>query len=97
MIKKLSSSILFGFLTILLLFSCSVEENLSLSPTGQEMEKVKNWFENNSNSLNLKIIQYTKEIQWDKAIITNGEKGQIIEIPITLKDFIATISSTDKK
>jgi hypothetical protein len=97
MIKKRTSSILIGFLATLLLFACSAEENITQSSTNQAVDKAKNWFESGSNTSNLKIIEYTKEIQWDKAIVTNGEKGQIIEVPITLVDFVNTANTANKK
>jgi hypothetical protein len=96
MTKKLTS-ILFGFLLTLLLFACSAEETMTQSSTNQDVEKAKNWFESDLNTSNLKIVQYTKDIQWDKAIITNGEKGQIIEVPITLSDFVTTTNTRAKK
>ena len=97
MAKKSISKIILGFLITLLLFSCSTEENITESSTNQDVEKVKKWFESDLNTTKLKIIEYTKDIQWDKAIITNGEKGQIIEVPITLLDFVTTTNTSAKK
>ncbi len=45
-----------------------------------------------SNS-NLTILQYTKNILWENAIISNGAKGEILEVPLILLDHIGTMNN----
>jgi hypothetical protein len=94
---KFTPSVFLGFLITLLLFACSAEDNMTQSSTNNVVEETKTWFETDSNKTNLKIIDYVKEIQWDDAIVTNGEKGQIIEVPITLLDFVTTTNKKTKE
>lgn len=89
--------LILGFLITLLFISCSAEDNLNQSQTYLTVEKAKVWHESDLNISNLKIIEYTKDIHWDKAIVTNGEKGQIIEVPITLLDLVSTTNTGAKK
>jgi hypothetical protein len=93
--KLFTISCFSGFFAILLLFSCSQEDNLTSSQT-QSINNAKEWFESNNDSKSLKILKYTKEILWQNAIVSNGENGQVIEVPLTLVDNIATTNSKTK-
>ena len=77
----------YGFIVVLFLFisSCSPEE--SIDSTTNEAKK---WFTENITSENFEILKYTKEIDWSNAIVTNGEKGQVIEVPFTLQSNLKT-------
>lgn len=41
----------------------------------------------------LTILQFTKSILWEKAIISNGVKGEILEVPLVLLDHIGTMNN----
>jgi hypothetical protein len=90
--KKLSTNLIVVSLT-LLYSSCQKDELVTENSNafGNEIvSKSKEYLE--ANNSDLTILKYTKNILWDKAIISNGEKGQIIEVPLVLLDNVSTIN-----
>jgi hypothetical protein len=90
--KKLSTNLIAASL-ILLYSSCQKDELVTENSNafGNEIvSKSKEYLE--ANNSDLTILKYTKNILWDKAIISNGEKGQIIEVPLVLLDNVSTIN-----
>jgi len=76
----------YGILFLFLLFSCSVEEEVVTQSKTQLIESTKIWFDNNKENQNLAILQHTKAILWEYAIVSNGGNGEIVEVPIILQD-----------
>lgn len=79
---------------ILLYSSCQTDELMNESQNSFENEivsKSKEWLE--TNNPDLTILQYTKNILWENAIFSNGEKGEILEVPLVLLDHIGTMNN----
>jgi hypothetical protein len=87
----------YGFLFLFLLYSCSVEENITVQSKTELIENTKKWFDNSKESQNLTILKHTKAILWENAIVSNGDNGEIIEVPILLEDDKATSIGTTKE
>jgi hypothetical protein len=71
---------------LLFLTTFSNCENESAIQSNQDpaVIEAKNWLEKNNPKLT--ILNYTKQIDWDQAIITDGSKGKVVEVPITLNN-----------
>ncbi|GIQ57924.1 hypothetical protein Flavo103_10600 [Flavobacterium collinsii] len=94
-LKRPLSIIIFICLNILFSRCQKEDDNVELSNTNiPSIASAKKWVEN--NNLNLEILKYTKKIDWDNAIITNGEKGKTIEVPIVVMDNTSTNVVEDK-
>jgi hypothetical protein len=89
-----------GFILItFLLFSCSEEEKNNPTSQTQSISNAQNWFEENyaldkgktsqNKGSDLEINDYIKNIQWDKAVISNGNEGEVLEVPFSVLDKIA--------
>jgi hypothetical protein len=48
------------------------------------IENTKKWFDNTNESQNLTILKHTKAILWENAIVSDGNNGKIVEVPIIL-------------
>ncbi|SFZ95253.1 hypothetical protein SAMN05428642_1201 [Flaviramulus basaltis] len=79
------------FFGIVLLFTnCEqqvINEELKNQTNSYETELTalaKDWFNQSKN--NLLILNYTKTIDWEHAIVSNGNNGDIIEIPLILNN-----------
>lgn len=79
-------------LILVLIVSCSAEENVK-EQNHSTVATAKNWFENNKNSYNDPILKYIKELQWQNSIISEGGKGEVIEIPLILVDKVRITNS----
>jgi hypothetical protein len=89
--KTTSTSFLLIWSMFILLFSaCSTEESV-VTPTLE----AQHWFTENVTPENFEILKYTQEIDWNNAIITSGNEGKMIEVPLLLKKNIST--STKKE
>lgn len=76
-----------GILFLVLLFSCSVEEDvIVVQSKTQLIENTKKWFYNSKEPQNLTILKHTKVILWENAIVSKGDNGEIVEVPIILQD-----------
>ena len=77
-------------LTILAIFmtltNC-VNENLGLAKQDTIIATTKKWYD--LNKPNLTVLDYTQSIDWANAIVSIGDKGTIIEVPLILKGNIA--------
>lgn len=71
------------------------KDNVEIIKQDNSVANVKSWLEKTNPGL--KILDYTQTINWDNAIITNGDKGKIIEVPILLKGnlVVKTIDNKD--
>ncbi len=86
-----------GISLLFLLYSCSIEEEITLQTKTELIENTKKWFDNTKESQNLTILKHTKAILWENAIVSNGDNGEIIEVPILLQDNKATSIGTTKE
>lgn len=69
------------------LSQCQQDENEAPDIQKREQNKAvtaaKRWCEN--SRLQLEALAFTETIDWDNAIVTAGEKGRTIEVPLLLK------------
>ncbi|MRX41764.1 hypothetical protein GJU43_20980 [Flavobacterium sp. LC2016-23] len=79
------------------LSQCQQDENEAPDIKKREQNKAvtaaKKWFEN--SRLELEALAFTETIDWDNAIVTDGEKGRTIEVPLLLKPNTTTNVVTD--
>lgn len=76
------------FLSCLVFILCSCEkENIDVNNQDASVTNAKNWFEKSNPELS--ILKYTKQINWNHAIVTDGVNGKVVEVPIVLNDNIA--------
>ena len=66
----------------IMLTSCA-SESLDIPNQDAASIKAKMWFD--TSKPNLKVLDYTNTIDWNNSITSNGNKGTIIEVPLTLK------------
>jgi hypothetical protein len=76
-----------------LLTSCA-SENLDIPNQDTPLAKTKKWFD--ASKPDLKVLNYTSTIDWNNSIISSGDKGTIIEVPLLLKDNIVAKVGDDK-
>jgi hypothetical protein len=87
------SKVLFVFVSVVFVTNCTNEEIGREEPIlDAKVIEAKNWFDDNNPELT--ILKHTKEISWSAAIITDGVKGTVIEIPIVLKDNVVVTSES---
>lgn len=81
---------------ILALVSCEDENSSTKNETlvqDSKIIEVQKWF--NKITPELTVLKETKKLDWQHAIVTNGTKGKVVEVPIILNDNIA-IKNDDK-
>lgn len=81
---------IYGVLFLFLLYSCSIEEEIVVQSKTELIENTKKWFNNTKENQNLTILKHTKAILWENAIVSDGDNGEIVEVPIILEDNKAT-------
>lgn len=79
---------------VLITFTNCENESIDLKNQDVSITNTKAWFEKNKPSL--KVLEYTKTIDWEKAIITDGTKGKVVEVPIFLNDKVVVNVDYDK-
>lgn len=84
--------VIFAFCIVMLLINCE-KENIDANSQDASVTNAKNWFEKSNPELT--ILKETKQIDWDHAIVTDGAKGKVVEVPIVLKDNLA-VKGDDK-
>ena len=80
--KKKLKTIVKVLVVFVMLTSCATE-NLDLPNQDSSLVNAKIWFD--TSKPNLKVLDYTNALDWNNAILTNGDKGTIVEVPLTLK------------
>ena len=68
------------------------------SPTSNQTEDVlsaQKWFNKNVTAKDFALLNYVKDINWNTAIVSDGDQGAVIEIPIYLKDNLTTSNKKD--
>ncbi|WP_428233173.1 hypothetical protein [Flavobacterium sp.] len=69
--------------------NCSTEqgnENDVSSPSAE----AKIWYENHKKEFNATILNHIDNLEWENAIISDGDKGEVIEVPFTLQNNLST-------
>lgn len=88
-----SSRIIIIFTSLIIFINCE-NEKVDLINENVSVVKARDWFEKNKPSL--KVLEYVKKIDWNKAIISDGTDGKVVEIPIVLNDDIEVKAKNDK-
>lgn len=70
-----------SFFLFLFSISCQNEET-GLDVKSVTVRNAKNWLE--INKPKLQALDYTKTIDWKNAIITDGNEGKVVEVPLIL-------------
>ncbi|MDR7371878.1 hypothetical protein [Flavobacterium aquidurense] len=86
----------FSLCFILALVSCEDENYSTKNETliqDNKITEAQKWF--NKSNPELTVLKETKKIDWDHAIVTDGLKGKVVEVPIILNDNIA-VKNDDK-
>jgi hypothetical protein len=82
-VNKFRGIMLLNFL--LLMTNCTTDES-SKKEIDQGSVEAKIWYSKHQKDYSAPILKYIKELQWENVIITNGDVGEIIEVPFVLKD-----------
>lgn len=72
--------------------NCSNEQVLQ-NDTPQYSE-AKLWFNNHKDDYSATVLKYVKNLQWEEAIVTDGNIGEVLEIPFSFED---NLSVSNKK
>ena len=79
------------FSLVLITTNCATEE------IGRENTKTaaeaKMWFDNNKSNYNETVLKFVNELQWENSIVSNGEIGEVIEVPFTLANNLSTTNT----
>lgn len=85
-----------GFIKILLfvgiLFSvanCSTSE-VEDNQNAQSSAEAKVWYDSHQSDYDATILKYIQKLEWENAIIVDGLKGKVIEVPFTLEGNLKT-------
>lgn len=74
----------FFVIMVLMAFVNCENESVDLNNQDTSVRNAKAWFVENKQSL--RVLEYAKTIDWKKAIVTDGVKGKVVEVPIFLKE-----------
>ena len=72
---------------IIIAFTGCEKENVAEDQTISQEKTVfeaKKWLENTETQLS--ILEHSKQIDWNNAIVTDGAKGKVVEVPLILED-----------
>jgi len=83
-----------AILAVFMTLTNCVNENLDISNQDASVGNAKKWFELNKPSLT--VLDYTQTVDWSNAIVSSGDKGTIVEVPLILKANIAVRVGDDK-
>ncbi|MDQ8012952.1 MAG: hypothetical protein REI96_10920 [Flavobacterium nitrogenifigens] len=76
--------------------SCATEE-IAQKNVAQSPLEAKVWFDNHQKDYNATVLNYIEDLQWQNAIVSNGEIGEVIEVPFTLTENLsASIKEADQ-
>ncbi len=90
--KKLTK--VFTILVVFMMLTNCVNENLDLPNQDASIGNAKKWFD--LNKLSLVVLDHTQTIDWANAIVSNGDKGTIVEVPLILKGNITAKVGEDQ-
>ncbi|RKR09938.1 hypothetical protein C8C83_1599 [Flavobacterium sp. 90] len=91
-ITKMFKSLLLLSL-VLLMTNCATEE-IGQKNVAQSSSEAKIWFDSHQKDYNATVLNYIGSLQWQNAIISKGEDGEIIEVPFNLS---SNLSATTKE
>ncbi|URM35264.1 hypothetical protein [Flavobacterium anhuiense] len=76
---------------MLLMTNCATEEiNGNSSTLSKSNSEVRKWYDAHKSDYNAPILKYVEDLQWDKAIVSDGNIGEVIEVPFKLNGSIGT-------
>ncbi|MBS7252994.1 hypothetical protein [Flavobacterium branchiicola] len=78
---------------ILLMTNCATEETGNQNSTPSSSE-AKTWFDQHEKDYNATVLNYIKELQWQNTIVTDGDSGEVIEVPFVLKNGLSVSNSS---
>lgn len=82
------------FTSVLLLMTNCATEEIGQKNVTQSSTEAKIWFSANKKNYNTTILEYANDFEWQNAIISNGDIGEVIEVPFTLTN---KLSVTNKE
>lgn len=68
--------------------NCATEEIGQQNGTQSSIE-AKDWFDTHKDNYNTTILKYVKDLQWENAIVSDGDIGEVVEVPFTLEDYLS--------
>ncbi len=83
-----------AIMAIFMTIANCANENLGVLNQDVSVVNAKKWFDLNKPSLI--VLDYTQTIDWTNAIVTNGDNGIIVEVPLILKGTITAKVGDDK-
>jgi hypothetical protein len=78
------------FISLILLMTSCVTEEIGQKNATQSTTEAKIWFDTHKSNYNTTILQYVNDLEWQNAIVSNGDLGQVIEVPFTLTSKLST-------
>ena len=84
----------FAFLIVFMTLTNCVNESPGLSNQDASVANAKKWFD--LNQPDLAVLGYTQTIDWSNAIVSDGDNGLIVEVPLILKGNITAKIGRDK-
>lgn len=82
------------FIGFLLLFTNCATDEIGQKNSTQSSAEAKIWFDAHKNDYGATILEYANDFEWQNAIVSNGEIGEVIEVPFTL---LSNLSATSRK
>ncbi|WP_316635079.1 hypothetical protein [uncultured Flavobacterium sp.] len=73
---------------VLLMTNCATEE-IGQKNVTQSSTEAKIWFDSHQKDYNATVLNYIGDLQWQNAITSEGDMGEIIEVPFTLTSGLA--------
>lgn len=74
---------------LLIMTNCSTDEN-NQTDISNSSDEAKIWYESHKNEFSGTIINHIDNLQWENAIISDGNSGEVIEVPFTLSNNLRT-------
>lgn len=87
--KKITITKFFLFFSLILITTNCATEEIG-SENAQASAQAKVWFDNNKSNYTETVLKFVNEMQWENSIVSNGEIGEVIEVPFTLTDNLST-------
>jgi hypothetical protein len=78
---------------LLLMTNCTTEET-NKNEIDPHLSETKIWYNSHQKDYNATVLKYIKELQWQNAIVTDGNAGQVTEVPFVLKDGLSVSNKT---
>lgn len=85
--KLLKGLLIINFL--LIMTNCSTDESNETDISSSSNE-AKNWYEIHKKDFNGTITEHIENLQWENAITSEGNGGEVIEVPFSLQNNLST-------